>query len=154
MPRPSLGRRSQRRKLLAVRRGARPHAGAASGGYEESSDFRILELRSPHADVTEGKAMPGHRETLSEHASPLASQAGAPPFVSGGAFAETPAFQAPAYFDGSLTVRRLRPFFLRRLRVSRPQRVDMRVRKPWVFTRRLFLGRYVGFPMRELLQLD
>jgi hypothetical protein len=85
--------------------------------------------------------MHGRRETLSEHASPLALQAGAPPFVSGGAFAETPAFQAPAYFDGSLTVRRFRPFFLRRLSVSRPHRVDMRVRKPCVFTRRLLRGR-------------
>jgi hypothetical protein len=56
-------------------------------------------------------------------------------------------YSPPAYFDGSRTVRRFRPFFRRRLKTSRPQRVDMRVRKPCVRIRRLFRGRYVGFPM-------
>ena len=54
---------------------------------------------------------------------------------------------ATAYFEGSFTVRRCRPFFLRRLRTARPHRVDMRVRNPCVRIRRLFRGRYVGFPI-------
>jgi hypothetical protein len=53
----------------------------------------------------------------------------------------------PAYFEGSCTVRRLRPFFRLRLRTSRPHRVAMRVRNPCVRMRRLLRGRYVGLPM-------
>ena len=58
---------------------------------------------------------------------------------------------AAAYLDGSRTVRRLRPFFLRRLSTSRPHRVAIRARKPCVRMRRLFRGRYVGLPI-QLLQ--
>jgi len=46
--------------------------------------------------------------------------------------------------DGILTTRRLRPFFRRRERVARPQTVFMRARKPCLFMRRRFRGRYVG----------
>ena len=49
--------------------------------------------------------------------------------------------QMPAYFDGSLTVRRLRPFFRRRLSVSLPHFVSIRARNPCVAMRRLFRGR-------------
>ena len=55
--------------------------------------------------------------------------------------------QAPAYFEGRRTVSSLRPFLRRRFRTSRPHRVDIRSRKPWVLMRRLFRGRYVGLPM-------
>jgi len=55
--------------------------------------------------------------------------------------------QAPAYFDGSLTVRRRRPFLRRRLKTSRPHFVDILVLNPCFRIRRLFLGRYVGFPI-------
>jgi hypothetical protein len=53
--------------------------------------------------------------------------------------------QEPPCFDGSDTVSRLRPFFRRRERTARPQRVAMRARNPWVLIRRLFRGRYDGF---------
>jgi len=55
--------------------------------------------------------------------------------------------QAPAYFEGRRTVSCFRPFLRRRLRTSRPQRVAIRSRKPWVRIRRLLRGRYVGLPM-------
>jgi hypothetical protein len=56
---------------------------------------------------------------------------------------------AAAYFDGSFTTRRLRPFFRRRLRTSRPHRVSIRARNPCVRMRRLFRGRYVGLPIHS-----
>lgn len=59
---------------------------------------------------------------------------------------------AAAYFDGSFTVRRLRPFLRRRLRTSRPHLVSIRVRNPCLRIRRLFRGRYVGLPISTLLQ--
>lgn len=59
---------------------------------------------------------------------------------------------AAAYFDGSFTVRRLRPFLRRLLRTSRPHFVSIRVRNPCLRIRRLFRGRYVGLPISKLLQ--
>jgi hypothetical protein len=56
---------------------------------------------------------------------------------------------AAAYFDGSFTVRRLRPFLRRRLRTSRPHFVSIRVRNPCLRIRRLFRGRYVGLPIQS-----
>lgn len=50
-------------------------------------------------------------------------------------------------FDGSCTVRRLRPFLRRRASVARPHLSFMRARKPCLLMRRRFRGRYVGFPM-------
>jgi hypothetical protein len=49
--------------------------------------------------------------------------------------------QAPAYLEGSLTVRRLRPFLRRRLKTSLPHFVSIRVRNPCVLMRRLLRGR-------------
>ena len=49
--------------------------------------------------------------------------------------------QTPAYLEGSLTVRRLRPFLRRRLRTSLPHFVSIRVRNPCVLMRRLLRGR-------------
>jgi hypothetical protein len=46
--------------------------------------------------------------------------------------------------EGSLMARRLRPFFRRRLMISRPQRVAIRARKPCRLLRRRLCGRYVG----------
>jgi hypothetical protein len=53
--------------------------------------------------------------------------------------------QEPPCFEGNDTVRRFRPFFRRRERTARPQRVAMRARNPCVLTRRLFRGLYEGF---------
>jgi hypothetical protein len=58
-----------------------------------------------------------------------------------------PTRQAEAYFDGSFTVRDLRPFFRRRFRTSRPHRVDIRARNPCFRMRRLLRGLYVGLPI-------
>ena len=66
---------------------------------------------------------------------------------SGGECAENARSYAPAYFDGSFTVRRLRPFLRRRLSTSRPHFVDMRRRNPCLRILFLFLGLYVGFPI-------
>jgi hypothetical protein len=49
--------------------------------------------------------------------------------------------QEPPCFDGSETVSRLRPFFRRRERTARPQRVAIRARNPCLLTRRLLRGR-------------
>ena len=53
--------------------------------------------------------------------------------------------QEPPCFDGSETVSCLRPFFRRRERTARPQRVAMRARNPCLLIRRLLRGRYDGF---------
>ena len=49
--------------------------------------------------------------------------------------------QEPPCFDGSDTVSRLRPFFRRRERTARPQRVAIRARNPCLLIRRLLRGR-------------
>jgi hypothetical protein len=49
--------------------------------------------------------------------------------------------QEPPCFEGSDTVSRFRPFFRRRERTARPQRVAIRARNPCLVTRRLFRGR-------------
>ena len=49
--------------------------------------------------------------------------------------------QEPPCFDGSETVSRLRPFFRRRERTARPQRVAIRARNPCLLIRRLLRGR-------------
>jgi hypothetical protein len=49
--------------------------------------------------------------------------------------------QDPPCFDGSETVSRFRPFFRRRDRTARPQRVAMRARNPCLLIRRLLRGR-------------
>src|SRR3954447_24689354 len=59
--------------------------------------------------------------------------------------------QEPPCFDGSETVSRLRPFFLRRDNTARPHRVAIRARNPCLLMRRLFRGRYDGF-IRVFLQ--
>ena len=51
----------------------------------------------------------------------------------------------PPCFDAIFTVSRLRPFLRRRESVARPQRVDIRARKPCLLTRRRLRGRYDGF---------
>jgi hypothetical protein len=49
--------------------------------------------------------------------------------------------QRPPCFEGIFTVRRLRPFFLRRESTSRPQRSAIRARKPCRLTRFRLRGR-------------
>jgi hypothetical protein len=49
--------------------------------------------------------------------------------------------QEPPCFDGSETVSRFRPFFRRRDKTARPQRVAIRARNPCLLIRRLFRGR-------------
>jgi hypothetical protein len=56
----------------------------------------------------------------------------------------------PAYLEGNWTVSRLRPFFRRRLKTSRPHLVAIRNLKPCVRIRRLLRGRYVGLPITML----
>src|SRR5690606_3671131 len=52
-----------------------------------------------------------------------------------------------AYFEPVATVRRLRPFFRRRLIAARPPAVLIRARNPCLFFRFRLRGRYVGLPM-------
>jgi hypothetical protein len=49
--------------------------------------------------------------------------------------------QDPPCFDGNETVSRFRPFFRRRDRTARPQRVAIRARNPCLLIRRLLRGR-------------
>ena len=53
----------------------------------------------------------------------------------------------PTFRAGTMpqTVRRWRPLSRRDFRMARPARVDMRLRKPWVFARLRVLGWYVRF---------
>ena len=52
--------------------------------------------------------------------------------------------QLPPCFEGTEIVSRCRPFFRRRARVARPQRVAIRVRNPCRLTRLRLRGRYDG----------
>lgn len=53
--------------------------------------------------------------------------------------------QLPPCFEGRETAKLLRPFLRRLFKISRPQRVFIRARKPCLFTRRRLRGLYVGF---------
>jgi hypothetical protein len=55
--------------------------------------------------------------------------------------------QAPAYLDGILTVRLLRPFLRRRLSTARPHFVSILALKPCFLILLLLRGRYVGLPI-------
>lgn len=94
-----------------------------------------------------GRQWRGRRDDPSAIASPSVSRAEARPRSLSACVADTRTHYAPAYFEGSLTVKILRPFFRRLLKIARPHFVAIRVRNPCLRMRRLFLGRYVGFPM-------
>ena len=51
-----------------------------------------------------------------------------------------PEFSKSDYFEGTETLRRLRPFARRRLSTKRPEVVDIRLRKPCLRVRRVLLG--------------
>jgi hypothetical protein len=72
----------------------------------------------------------GPQDTRCEIAFPVAAPSLALSPALACAFAEGAVAQAPAYFDGSLTVSRLRPLFRRRLRTSLPHFVSILARNP------------------------
>lgn len=91
--------------------------------------------------------VPGFQGFVRESAFPLRELPPAAGQWSVGGHAENARSYAPAYFDGSFTVRRRRPFLRRRLSTSRPHFVDMRKRNPCLRILFLFRGLYVGFPI-------
>lgn len=94
-----------------------------------------------------GKRVRGARDAPIEPASHFSLQSGDQRLCSGEIPSRIETDYAPAYFVGSFTVSRLRPFFRRRLSTSLPHLSDIRVRKPCVLIRRLFRGLYVGLPI-------
>jgi len=118
-------------------------------GSDQRLSVHTSGLQTPPVDEIEGKRQFGRRDAWSEDASPALQPVWSPTLSSTDGSEEMSVRYAAAYFVGSLTVRRRRPFLRRRLRTSRPHFVSIRVRKPWVRMRRLFRGRYVGLPMHQ-----
>jgi hypothetical protein len=98
-----------------------------------------------------GKRVRGAQDAPVEPASHFSIHSGDQRSWLGGISLKRKTLYAPAYFVGSFTVSRLRPFFRRRLSTSLPHLSDIRVRKPWVLIRRLFRGLYVGLPINSYL---
>src|SRR5688572_268249 len=88
-----------------------------------------------------GKRLLEHRDARFASASLYVLPTPDQPLSSAGSCEESQAVYAPAYFVGSWTVSRLRPFLRRRLRTSRPHLVAIRNLKPCVRMRRLLRGR-------------
>lgn len=99
-----------------------------------------------------GKRVRGARDAPVEPASHFSKHPGDQRSWLGEISSNREMLYAPAYFVGSFTVSRLRPFFRRRLSTSLPHLSDIRVRNPWVFIRRLFRGLYVGLPINSYLE--
>lgn len=96
-----------------------------------------------------GKRVRGARDAPVEPASHFSRPSGDRHSCSGDFLSNRKTLYAPAYFVGSLTVSRLRPFFRRRLSTSLPHLSDILVRNPCVLIRRLFRGLYVGLPINS-----
>ncbi len=92
-----------------------------------------LIVRPPHIEKSEGSAVARPLHSL-EVRFPMQSGRARKPLVR----------QRPPCFEGTFTVRRLRPFFRRRDNTSRPHRSAIRARKPCLFRRLRLRGRYVG----------
>ena len=125
----------------------RSREAGASDNFARLKSDHVLEPRTQLVDDAEGKRAFGRRDASSEHASPFARffEFRYPALIDSCEGSLVP--YAAAYFVGSLTVNRCRPFLRRRLRTALPHLVSMRVRNPWVRIRRLFRGRYVGLPI-------
>lgn len=110
------------------------HGGTESGDHESEPGMppiigAPIELETRAAPAS---TCPPHGSEIHH---PIESPAAGEPFPP----------QPPPCFEGSRTVRCLRPFFRRRLRIARPHRVRIRARNPCLLVRRLLRGRYVGF---------
>jgi hypothetical protein len=129
-------------------------AQALSGVFWSDSDQRcfahISEQPHPPADGATEKQRLEPRDP--QFASAFLSAVPAPGqlFSSAADCEESRGSYTPAYLEGNWTASRLRPFFRRRLRTSRPHLVAMRNLKPCVRIRRLLRGRYVGLPITKL----
>jgi len=119
-------------------------------GSDRRCFAHVSEQRPPLADGTTGKQRPEPRDTRFASASLHVVPAPSRLLSSAAGCEESRDAYTPAYLEGSWTVSRLRPFFRRRLRTSRPHLVAIRNLKPCVRIRRLLRGRYVGLPITIL----
>ena len=101
------------------------------------------------ADEARGKQKPELRDSRFASASLHVVPAPGRLLSSAAGCEESRGSYTPAYLEGNWTVSRLRPFFRRRLKTSRPHLVAIRNLKPCVRIRRLLRGRYVGLPIND-----
>lgn len=140
-PRAPRGARHHREAWWATHAIVRVRAAAVSGDCARQRNACNAARRTPRVETQEGKRWYAPRWTRCALASLPVGPVRVQPRASDAARAGTLGTQAPAYFDGSLTVSCLRPFLRRRLSTSRPHFVSMRARKPCLRIRRVLRGR-------------
>jgi hypothetical protein len=140
--------------LLARSRATPEFVQALAGAFWCGSDRRcvahVSEQQPPLADEATGKQRSELRDTRFASASLCVVPTPDRLLSSAAGCEESQGAYTPAYLEGNWTVSRLRPFFRRRLRTSRPHFVAIRNLKPCVRIRRLLRGRYVGLPITVL----
>ncbi len=117
-------------------------------GSDRRCFAHVLEPPLLLLDEATGKQTPELRDTRFASASLHVVPVPGRPLSSAAIHEESQRPYTPAYFEGSWTVSRFRPFLRRRLRTSRPHLVAIRNLKPCVRMRRLLRGRYVGLPIQ------
>src|ERR1700674_3423352 len=137
-------------QLRAIVEAAQAHVGVVWFGSDRRCFAHVSEQLPLLADEVTGKQRPEHRDTRFASASLHVVPAPGRLLSSAAGCGESRGSYAAADLEGNWTVSRLRPFFRRRLRTSRPHLVAIRNLKPCVRMRRLLRGRYVGLPITML----
>jgi hypothetical protein len=150
MPRAWLLQEDLHARLLVRAEAAQARVNGVWCGSDRQCFAHVSEQPPLLSDEGAGKQRPELRDTrfasASLHVAPTPGR-----FLSSAAGCEeSRGAYTPAYLEGNWTVSRLRPFFRRRLKTSRPHFVAMRNLKPCVRMRRLLRGRYVGLPITKL----
>jgi hypothetical protein len=149
-PQAWLAREGLPAQLQATVEVAQALAGVVWYGSDRRCFAHVSEQPPLPADEATGRRRPGPRDTRCVSASLHVVPARGRLVSSAAGCGESRGSYAPAYLDGNWTVSRLRPFFRRRLKTSRPHLVAIRNLKPCVRIRRLLRGRYVGLPITVL----
>jgi hypothetical protein len=150
MPQAWLARADLLGRLPATAEDARARVDAVSCDSDRRFFAHVSAQPPLPANEATGKQRPELRDTRFASASLHVVPAPGRFLSSAAACEESRSSYTPAYLEGSWTVSRLRPFFRRRLRTSRPHLVAIRNLKPCVRIRRLLRGRYVGLPITIL----
>jgi hypothetical protein len=150
MPRVWLAQEDLLARLRATVEAAQALVDVVSCGSDRRCFVHVSEQPPLLADEATGKQIPEPRDTRFASASLRVVPTPGRLLSSAAGSEESRGAYTPAYLEGSWTVSRLRPFFRRRLRTSRPHLVAMRNLKPCVRIRRLLRGRYVGLPITVL----
>jgi hypothetical protein len=150
MPQAWLARARLPGRLQATAEAVRAHVDAVWCDSARRCFAHVSEQPLLLANGPTGKQRPELRDTLFASASLHVEPAPGRLLSSAAVCEETRSSYTPAYLEGNWTVSRLRPFFRRRLKTSRPHLVAIRNLKPCVRIRRLLRGRYVGLPITIL----